>query len=87
MSSSDIITVMLVVCVALVALMLFSNPLKSLARVAVHGAVGALGMLTANTLLAPFGVFVGLNLATLLIVGVLGIPGFFMLYVTSAIFG
>ena len=86
MSSSDIIMLMIAVCVVLVIVMLFSNPLKALARVAVSGAAGAMGMLAVNTMLAPFGVSVGINLITVLIVGILGIPGFIMLYVTSLIF-
>ena len=36
-----------------------------------------------NMLLAPMGVIVGVNFLTVLIVGVLGIPGFLLLYLTQ----
>jgi len=83
MIASDIIMLMIAACVVLVIITLFADPLKTLIRVAIGSVVGVVGMVAANTLLAPFGVFVGVNLITALIVGVLGIPGFIMLYITS----
>ncbi|MCL2853425.1 MAG: pro-sigmaK processing inhibitor BofA family protein [Defluviitaleaceae bacterium] len=86
MSSSDIIMLMIGVCVVLIIYLLFSNPLKMLVRVALGGAAGVVGMLAMNTFLAPLGVFVGINPVTVLLVGILGLPGFAMLYIASFIF-
>ena len=85
MSSSDIIMLMIGACIILIALMLFERPIRALARVALSGAAGAVGMLAANTFLAPLGIFVGINPLTVLIVAFLGLPGFVVMYVVSAL--
>ena len=36
-----------------------------------------------NMLLAPMGLAIGVNLLTVFIIGVLGIPGFLLLYLTQ----
>jgi len=71
----------------LVAILFFNRQMKSLFKIARSGVLGGLGILAANALLAPMGVSVGLNLLTLLIVGVLGIPGFFLLFLTQWMVG
>ena len=86
MSSSDIIMLMIGACVILIIYLLFTNPIKTLVRIVIGCAVGAVGMLAANSFLAPLGVFVGINPVTVLIVGVLGLPGFVMLYIASLLF-
>jgi len=86
MNSSDIIMMMIAACVALVILMLFSSPMRAFARVALNGTLGTIGILAANVFLAPLGLFVGVNILTVLAVGLLGLPGFVMLYVASLMF-
>ena len=86
MSSSDIIMLMIGVCVVLIIYLLFTNPIKTLARIALGSAAGTVGMVAVNSFLAPLGVFVGINPLTVLIVGVLGLPGFATLYITSLLF-
>ena len=83
MGSVNIIMVMIGVCAILLAFMLVERPLRLLLRMAAGGAAGVLGMLSANILLAPFGLFVGINIATVLVVGLLGLPGFVTLYIAS----
>jgi len=86
MDSSDIIMLMIAACVALVILMLFSSPIKAFARIALNSALGIIGILAANVFLTPFGMFVGVNILTVMAVGLLGFPGFIMLYITSLMF-
>ncbi|MCL2673714.1 MAG: pro-sigmaK processing inhibitor BofA family protein [Defluviitaleaceae bacterium] len=87
MSSLDVTMLMIIACTALIALMLLSSPVNTPARVALSGAIGTIGMLAANVLLSPFGVFVGINILTVLAVGLLGLPGFVTLYIASLMFG
>ena len=47
--------------------------------------VGSLVILGANWLLGGVGLFVGLNLVTVMVVGLLGLPGVVSLYVLSVI--
>jgi len=45
--------------------------------------VGAIGILVCNRILAPFDIFIGINLLSLGTVGLLGFPGFVMLMLFS----
>ena len=85
MPASQIIVWMIICCVAFLILLFFSKPLKFLLRTALGASIGACGMLIANFVLTPLGVSVGINAVTLLTVGLLGIPGFMMLYITSMV--
>ena len=87
MSSLDFTMLMIATCIALIALMLLSSPLNTLARIALSGAVGTIGILAANVFLSPLGIFVGINILTVLTVGLLGLPGFITLYIAGLIFG
>jgi len=86
MGSLDITLLMIIACTALIVFMLLSSPLSALARIALGSAIGTVGMLAANVFLAPFGLFVGINIITVLIVGVLGLPGFVTMYIASMMF-
>ena len=71
----------------LVAILFFSRQIKVIFNVARSAAVGVLGILACNMLLAPMGLAVGVNLMTVFIVGVLGVPGFLLLYLTQWMVG
>lgn len=51
-----------------------------LGRVLKNSALGVVGILAANFLLSGAGLAVGVNAVTVLVVGVLGLPGFVSLY-------
>ncbi|MCL2618279.1 MAG: pro-sigmaK processing inhibitor BofA family protein [Defluviitaleaceae bacterium] len=86
MGSHNVIMLMIGACLILILFLLFSNPLKALVRVVANGGLGIIGLAAANTLLAPLGVFVGINPVTAAIIGFLGLPGFVALYVAGFIF-
>ncbi|MDR1066312.1 MAG: pro-sigmaK processing inhibitor BofA family protein [Clostridiales bacterium] len=81
---NNIIMIMIIVCFAAFICLTVSRPLKALFHVVAGSALGAIGISVFNSLLAPVGVTVGFNVITALISGVLGIPGFFMLYIMAA---
>ena len=70
-----------------IAILFFNRQMKALLSIVRNAVLGALGILAFNSLLAPVGVAVGINLLTLFIVGMLGIPGFLLLYITSWMVG
>ena len=63
--------------------LLYSCQFKWLLGVVRNMALGVVGILGINALVAGFGVYVGVNFLTVAIVGLLGLPGFFLLYATS----
>ncbi len=85
MPSNEIIYIFIGCLVVLALFIFFSRHLKFIARALVSSALGAIGMVVCNSVFAGFGAYVGVNLLTLLIVAVLGLPGFVLLYVTSFI--
>jgi len=71
----------------LVAILFFNRQLKAVFSVVRNAALGGIGIWLCNMLLAPFGLAVGINLLTVFIVGILGIPGFMLLYLTQWMIG
>ena len=67
----------------LVAILFFNRQIKAAFMFARNALLGVAGMLAFNMLLAPAGLMVGVNLMTVFIVGVLGIPGFLLLYISQ----
>jgi len=68
---------------ALVLILFFNRQIKAAFTVLRNAVLGVAGILACNMLLAPIGVSVGVNLMTIFIVSVLGIPGFLLLYLTQ----
>jgi len=69
------------------AFLLYTRQFKWLLKVGRNMLLGAGGMLAANAALAAIGLAVGINLVTTLVVGVLGVPGFMMLYIAQLLIG
>ena len=66
----------------LLLLALLTGPFRGLGAVVKRAALGGLAIAAAK---AVFGAAVGVNLLTLGVVGALGLPGFFALYLICAI--
>jgi len=67
----------------LIAILFFNRQLKIAFDLVRNAVLGIAGIFAVNMLLAPAGVAIGVNLLTVFIVGVLGIPGFLLLYLTQ----
>jgi inhibitor of the pro-sigma K processing machinery len=76
---------MIVGCAAVVALLLLGKPTKMPMRIVKSGVVGGVFMIILNAVLYPFGIFVGINVVTLVVAGMLGIPGVLLLYVSAMV--
>jgi len=69
------------------AYLLYTRQFKWLFSVVRNMVVGVGGMLGLNFALAGMGIAVGVNAITALVVGLLGIPGFLLLYATQMLMG
>jgi inhibitor of the pro-sigma K processing machinery len=56
---------------------------KWLFRVIKNAAMGVVGILAGNFVMASLGLAVGINVLTVLVVGLLGLPGLLLLYVVK----
>ena len=74
---------MVIAGVGLIAILFFNRQITAAFHLVRNAVLGVLGILACNFLLAPLGVTVGVNLLTVFIVGVLGVPGFLLLYLTQ----
>jgi pro-sigmaK processing inhibitor BofA len=78
---------LLALAVGFLAYLLYTRQFKWLLGVARNSALGIVGLLTFNFVLAGANLAVGINALTVLIVGVLGAPGFLLLYATRLLVG
>ena len=79
--------VLLFLCLGFVVALAYTRQFPWLLKVGRNMILGAGGMLAANAALATLGLAVGVNVITMLVVGVLGVPGFMMLYLASVMVG
>lgn len=69
---------------ALLGVMLLPRPLEFLMKAAVHGVLGLAVLFGLNFFLVPMGMGVGVNVITLGVATLLGIPGVVSLYILEA---
>jgi len=73
--------------IGFLAYLLYTRQFRWLFSVARNMAVGIAGMLVLNLLLGNMGLTVGINAATALVIGLLGAPGFLLLYASQMLIG
>ena len=83
----SIMWLMLALGAGFVAYLLYTRQLGWLIRVMRNMALGVVGILVFNFLLTGFELGVGVNAITALVVGLLGAPGFMMLYAAQMMIG
>lgn len=86
MNTNTIVIYLITGILILFLLSLFSKKIGYIFKFLVRSALGALGFTFVNILTASTGVLVGINLITLITVGLLGIPGFISLYIYQFLF-
>lgn len=64
---------------------IFRTPLKHMIRILYNSILGGIMLVILNIPMGAFGLSVGLNGVSLLISGILGVPGVMMLYAIRAI--
>jgi pro-sigmaK processing inhibitor BofA len=69
------------------AYVFYTRQFKWLLSVARNTSLGIIGILLFNFFLSGFGLSVGINAITALTVGLLGAPGFFLLYAAQILVG
>ena len=83
MDYSNIITWMIVICLVFVGLIIFAKPVKYILKFFIQAVCGTVLAVGFNFLLTPLSIAVGINYLTFAVTGLLGIPGFVMLYFIS----
>ena len=83
----SIMWLMLALVAGFIAYLLYTRQFGWLVRVVRNMALGIAGMLVFNMMLSGFGLSVGINAITALIVGLLGAPGFMLLYAAQMMLG
>ena len=78
---------MLALGAGFLAYLLYTRQFGWLIRVVRNMALGVAGMLVFNVMLAGLGLSVGINAITALVVGLLGAPGFLLLYAAQMMIG
>ena len=78
---------MLALGAGFLAYLLYTRQFGWLIRVVRNMALGIAGMLVFNLMLAGMGLSVGINAITALVVGLLGAPGFLLLYAAQMMIG
>jgi len=82
-----VIWLMLAAAACFLAYLLYSRQFKWIFGVVRNMFLGTLAILGINFVVAGFGFGVGINVMTVLIVGLLGLPGFLLLYATRLLVG
>ena len=72
--------VWLLLALVFAGVIIYTRQLNWVAGVAKNSAIGVFGLLLFNFLFSGFGLAVGVNIVTTLVIGVLGAPGFLLLY-------
>ena len=82
-----IVWLMLAVGAIFLVYLLYTGQFKWLVSIIRNIVLGIMGILGLNTLLAGVGIAVGVNAITALIIGLLGVPGFLLLYAAQVLVG
>ena len=76
-------TVWILFALVFLFVLVYTRQLHWAIGVVKNSAIGAAGLLLFNFLFSGFGLVVGVNAVTVLVVGILGAPGFLLLYATQ----
>ncbi len=87
MDTNSVIITMLIVCGVLTVLIVLAEPLKKVIKVIINSAIGAAAIFCINLISGIVGLKVGINIATALAAGILGLPGIAALYIMQIILG
>ncbi len=68
-----------------ILLSIIMKPFKLLLKVLLRGGLGLGAIYLCNIILTALGLFVGINIVNGLVIGLLGLPGFLLLYSLAAI--
>ncbi len=84
MDSESVIMYMIGICLLFVLFIFFSEKFKVFGKFIFNGVIGSVGIYIINYIFSSIGLFVGINVVTFIVVGVLGIPGIISLYIINA---
>lgn len=85
MNAGQLIMWLIIICVCGLLATIFLKQFKALMWFLLRSGCGLLAVFLTNFALAGFGLTVGVNLLSALVIGLLGVPGFALLYITAGI--
>jgi len=78
-------SIMIAIFGLLIVLLIMVKPIKYLFGIGINTIFGVVGIFVTNFFMAQFGVTLGINVLTLGIIGILGLPGFCAMILISAL--
>lgn len=85
MNSNDIISMMIIVCIGVMSIVIFLEPIKKIFKILLNGIIGLVLIYLSNLIFVPLGISVGINIFTLAISAFLGFPGVVAVFAIQAI--
>ena len=86
MTLLEIAAYILAALIAIVILRIFAKPLKSVLWLSLNSVLGGVGLFLFNTVFSQTGFYIGINIVTSAVCGLLGLPGLLLLIVLKVIF-
>lgn len=80
MTSSQLIGIMIGLCILYCFMVIFSKPFKMVGKLILRGIISMVGIFVLDFILSPWSIAVGINPFTACIGSILGIPGIASLY-------
>jgi len=77
---------LIMLSIAIIVFVIIPKSVKFFVKFLLQSGIGVLSMTFLNQLLYGFGIFVGVNYITVLIAGILGIPGLISMYLLQILF-
>ena len=87
MDTNTVITYLACICFLFIFGKIFSVPLMKIIKLVINSVIGALLIFIINQVGSYFDFHIGLNIATAIFVGILGIPGTVLLVVLKFLIG
>ncbi len=84
MSSESIIMYMIGICLLFTVIIFFSDKFKVVGKFIFNGIIGSVCIYIINMFFSAQGIFIGINMITFAVAGLLGIPGIVSLYIINA---
>ena len=86
MTSLKIAAYIIAALVIIIIFRIFSKPLKSILLLSLNSVLGGIGLFVFNTIFSATGFYIGINVVTAAMTGLLGIPGLCALIVLKLLY-
>ena len=85
MNYNTVLVVVFLILIAFIVLRILVGPIKILIKLMFSSSLGLLGISLFNLVASVFGIHIGINMLTIITVGILGIPGMVLLLILQTV--